>query len=276
MEGTGAPRKTAGNTVKRNIFAWTGGGAHAMLASQVGWSAGFLKPNGSDYNLYWSPTGNVSASPLFPGHQTLAQWQGKAAQDGNPTTCDLPGDAGKLTVSARGCTFGWVHNGTDGTVRASAHFNFPKPQTLNIDCDGDWSNCASGIAGDTRLCLSGLNGIGPHPPAPEVDNQGWHHDAATGGLVAYGSGKCITVCNRGGDVGGCNGQTGSIVQLQPCDGTLAQKWSFGKGASASGSLRPASAPLLCLSPPPKPAADAFDEHSIIANPLFVDADAGTS
>lgn len=285
--GTGAPRAASGNTVKRNIFAWTSSapGTHSMLASMVGWSPTFLKANGSDFNLFWSPTENASAAPMFPGHQSLAQWQGEAAQSNNPVTCALPGDAGKLAVSTAGCSFGWRYNATDGTVRTGQQYNFPLQQTLNIDCDGNWDNCASGDQDNTRLCLAGVNGIGPAAPAPEVDNQGWHHNKTTGELVAYASGKCITVCYRGGDVGGCNGKDGSVVQLQECAATPAQKWSFdaaGLGGDAAGipagvagtMIRPASAPLLCLAPPPQVAPDSFDRNSIVADPLFLNAKGG--
>ena len=57
--GQGAGRAVAGNVVRRNVFYWTGENAHQVYASMTGWTPGFLKVNGSDYNLFWTPSKQV-------------------------------------------------------------------------------------------------------------------------------------------------------------------------------------------------------------------------
>ena len=95
--GKGAPRAVAGNVVRRNIFAYWGGppGAHVMLGSQDVWSSGFLKPNGSDSNLFWSPTEDAHVGARFPGGKSLKQWQGHERPPTGQVTCgSLPGAGG--------------------------------------------------------------------------------------------------------------------------------------------------------------------------------------
>ena len=38
--------------------------------------------------------------------------------------------------------------------------------------------------------------------------------------------KCLELCYRGGAVGGCNGQSGSILQLAACTGGANQRWRW--------------------------------------------------
>ena len=87
-----------------------------------------------------------------------------------PVTCDVPGQAGTLQVGLDCTRGGWRFNQSDGTLRDSRNQSL----TLNVDCLGDWDHCRSPNALNTRLCLGVVDGIGPHAPPPEVDNQGWH------------------------------------------------------------------------------------------------------
>lgn len=76
-----AARAISGSTVKRNIFFFRNAKAN-MMASQVQpFMPELMKPNGSDYNLFFSPNSGVSAasSPVFPGSVNLSTWQGKTA-----------------------------------------------------------------------------------------------------------------------------------------------------------------------------------------------------
>jgi hypothetical protein len=109
----------------------------------------------------------------------------------------------------------------------------------------------------------------------------------------------LSIClgYRGGDVGGCNGKAGSILQLNTCQSTPSpyQTWSLGddgvlrqassstsistsSSSSSSGSSRighEQTSPGLCVVVPPRPVnEDAMDLHSVVADPLFVDAAAG--
>jgi hypothetical protein len=61
-----APRSISGSTVKRNIFYFRNPQAK-MLASQVQPFMPELKPNGSDFNLFWSPNSDAAAARAFPG-----------------------------------------------------------------------------------------------------------------------------------------------------------------------------------------------------------------
>ena len=94
--GTSAstPRSIAGNVMQRNIFYWysssgerqiAGGAgtataavaARSIYGSQVHWTADFLKPNGSDYNLFFSPSEDAAAASVFPLAVNLSVWQGQ-------------------------------------------------------------------------------------------------------------------------------------------------------------------------------------------------------
>ena len=73
-------------------------------------------------------------------------------------------------------------------------------------------------------------------------------------------------------MGGCDGKTGSILQLNTCNGGLNQKFAF--DVSGSGFvIRSNFTAKLCIAPPPK-VKSAEDQHSIVADPLFVDVDKG--
>lgn len=265
--GQGAPRSIAGNVVQRNIFAWWGGGTRQMLASQTGWSSEFLKPNGSDLNLYWSPD-DAAAGARFPGGLTLPQWQGEAPDDKGVVLCgSLPGAESSLVVSSN-CSFGWIHNATDRKWRSTGNHSL----VLNVDCEGAWPNCATGSTERTHICADVLRAPWtPHPAPPAVDNQAWSLNQTSGEMVADASGKCMEVCTRGGTVGGCDGKDGSIAQLAPCTGTAKQRWAHD---ARTGVIRSTTSPSLCLTPPARPPPDAFDRRSIIADPLFVDAPNG--
>ena len=65
----GGLRNVSGNVVKRNIFYWhgQGGGSRSMFGSQVGWTSAFLKPNGSDANLFYSSAEDAATAKVFPG-----------------------------------------------------------------------------------------------------------------------------------------------------------------------------------------------------------------
>jgi hypothetical protein len=117
-------------------------------------------------------------------------------------------------------------------------------------------------------------------PPPAVNNQGWMMKP-DGTVRAVASGKCLEVCYRGGAVGGCDGQTGSVLQLGACQTppsqyqrwrlsehgalALAQK-SHGSGSASGGDL--------CAEAPRHGggggSSAAFDLHSIVSDPQFVD------
>jgi hypothetical protein len=68
------------------------------------------------------------------------------------------------------------------------------------------------------------------------------------------------------------------VQLATCTGSANQQWTYNiTGDRALHSQLKSAIEAqqeLCLAPPPKPARDTFDVHSIIADPLFMNATAG--
>lgn len=272
-----APRSVGGNVMRRNLFVWRGGrrpSAHSIYASQEAWTPAFLKPNGSDYNLFWMPDANASASARFPGGQTLQQWRGIAPQAIGPVLCgSLPGSESLLVVSMN-CSYGWVYNGTDHTFRAAGNASF----AMAIHCTGGKQKCTQRPPDRTQICLDTVR---PRPPprapaAPPLDSMAWTLHPQTGEITADGSGLCLEVCTRGGAVGGCDGTRGSIAQLARCSGAPKQRWAHDAttGALRSLSTGGSASPDLCLTPPKRPRADAFDEHSIVADPMFVDASRG--
>ena len=80
----------------------------------------------------------------------------------------------------------------------------------------------------------------------------------------------LEVCYRGGAVGGCDGNAGSILQLGACGTppTKYQLWSL----SADGALTQKGSGLCAAVPKhgSSAAGAPFDQHSIVADPLFVD------
>ena len=148
---------------------------------------------------------------------------------------------------------------------------------IDLDCMGSWANCDAGTT-NTRICLDHYTGdwapIVPGKNPGQVQNNAWNFSAASGEIKNEPNGHCVEVCSRGGDVGGCNGKSGSIVQLRPCTGEPKQSWRYdaSDGTFRSGLGTPAAP--LCLGAPARPPPDAFDQNSIAADPLFVDAAAG--
>jgi hypothetical protein len=315
-------RAVAGSVVERNIFYWrsaggSGAGADAasatmMMTSQGNWQNEELKHDGSDYNLFWNPDqpkSKTEAAAIFPGNVNLGVWQGKNAPvDPTPIKC---GATQSSMVMSADCGWGWEVNGTTKKLRLLPHQQQHQQHqhqhqhqqsplsalVLNIDCRGNWDNCAEGST-NTGLCLDQL--IWPVGPAPQVDNQGWVMQptapsrttssssaghAATSpastvfSLIAVKSRKCVEVCFRGGAVGGCDGKAGSIIQLATCTGSLNQQWSYNAtGDQALRSQLQSAADTqqqkLCLAPPARPPSDHMDAHSIVADPLFVNASGG--
>lgn len=227
-----------------------------------------LKPNGSDYNLYWSSAVDAAATKSFPGGRNLSQWQGIAGASQGPITCqNTPGVAGALRLSKNCSGQHWAYNTTDLKLRSKEEAGF----VLNIDCNGNYDNCRLGNA-NTRICLGRNNGWAPHFPPPRVDNQGWvmHGD---GTITAVVSKKCLEVCYRGGAVGGCDGNAGSVLQLNTCQ-TPPTKWQLFEFSEAEGTLRLQGARGLCVSVPQRGKVETMDHHSAVGDPLFVDAAAG--
>ena len=193
-----------------------------MFGSQVGWSPAFLKPNGSDHNLFFSSEEDAAAAKVFPGATNLSEWSGHSKTVEGPVTCgNTAGESGSMVVSSD-CSWGFDHN-VMSQLLISRRFNkaFNDSYLINLDCEGNWANCDTGTT-STRVCLDPYNGdwapIVPGKNPGQVQNAAWNFSEATGAIVNEPNGKCIEVCERGGDVGGCNGQTGSIVQLRPCTG----------------------------------------------------------
>ena len=85
-----APRAVSGSLLKRNIFYFHNASIAnksvwpAMLASQIPWSNNELKDQGSDFNVFWTPSAAArspeSSWPIFPEGQTLEQWQGTSGK----------------------------------------------------------------------------------------------------------------------------------------------------------------------------------------------------
>ena len=276
------PRSISGSLSMRNIFYWRGSPQkssplpHAM-ASQNAWTNSELKTNGSDFNLYWARDFDLRSALVFPGSRTFAQWQGSGHVAPNASTPPLQcggggGGTASTLILTKNCTgslnfFSRFRYNATSERFSLAHF---PSFVLNIDCDGNWANCALGTT-STKICLQSVTPWTPTPPQPPaVDNQGWKWGsvAMKGHLVAVASGKCLEVCERGGAVGGCDGKEGSIAQLAPCvAASPKQHWSLAE----DGTLRTGLSPDLCLTSPPPPPSEATDSHSTVAEPMFVDA-----
>lgn len=282
-----AVRQVSGNIVKRNIFAWSGGppGTHQMMASMDPWSLDFLKPNGSDFNLFWSDSEDAAVGGVFPGGQSLAQWRNLGPRPTGPPLCGSIVDRGDVLQITHNCSWSWAYNQTD--LRFTLRQN--STLALTLDCDGDWANCAEGRMDRTSICLGISNSSTwqPEPKPPAVDNMGWKFNPSTSALVSLATeGKCLEVCTEGGSVGGCDGKAGSRLQLANCSGAAKQRWvhDAATGAlrflgSTGATVRPAmggqaAGGPLCITPPARPPADTFDTHSIVADPLFVDPSRG--
>jgi hypothetical protein len=269
--GSGAPRSIVGNVLQRNIFYFYGQRAdRAMLASQVGWSADFLKANGSNANLFYSPDMDASQAPLFPGRRSFMQWTGQNKTDSGPVTCHTPGSAATMVVDG-GCSWGWDHNSTSQLLTARPPHGKAWDDTykISVDCDGSWANCDDGTP-STRICVDPYAGDWQplvHPLPGQVQNCAWKLNAS-GALVNQPNGKCVEVCLRGGAVGGCNGEAGSIVQLRSCTGSPKQTWHYNSGDGTIRSALGTRTKPLCLGPPSHATTDSFDTHSIVANPKF--------
>eukprot|EP01052_Picozoa_sp_SAG31_P040346 SAG31_NODE_5819_length_2310_cov_1.677069_2_plen_322_part_00 len=274
--GGAAPRSVAGSVVKRNIFAFSNPHA-SMMASQIGSPAGRLKPNGSDFNLFWSAAADASSVKAFPGGQNLSQWSGRAKSTSGPIDCEnTPGQAGLLIVSSE-CSWSFDRNSTtDQFVARQFRKSWSDSYIIHLDCEGDWTNCDQGTA-NTRICVSHYNGdwapIVPGKYPGQVQSSAWNYSTTTGALRSMPNGRCVEVCQRGGAVAGCDGGPGSVVQLRPCTGELKQKWQYHSDGTFRSRLGTEKAPL-CLVNPPRPAPDFFDRGSIVADPLFVDTVAG--
>jgi hypothetical protein len=258
-------RAVSGSVVNRNIYYYRNPKAN-MLGSQGGSFLSELKPNGSNYNLYWSDAVDAAAAKSFPGGLNLSQWQGTTGGVAAPISCsNTKGIAADLLLS-NNCSEKWVHNATDLKLRSQDFAG----SVINMDCSGSYKHCRVGDA-NTRICLGNDNGWSPHLPPPRVDNQGWVLNA-DGTITAVVSKKCLEACYRGGDVGGCNGQPGSIMQLNTCQ-TPPTKYQLFE-LSANGVLHLQSEPALCVAVPKRGAAETMDANSVVADPLFVDAAAG--
>eukprot|EP01052_Picozoa_sp_SAG31_P010196 SAG31_NODE_550_length_14214_cov_3.054269_8_plen_896_part_00 len=267
-------RSTAGNVMKRNIFYWYGNRSTAakVYASQVKFTADFLKPNGSDYNLFFSPDEDAASAPVFPIGINLSTWQGRTASATAAATCSsAAGVAGELRISPEGCKENWKHNGTTEKLLSDS---FPG-YVVNLDCDGNYAHCSIGDT-STRICISRPNGgpTGVVYPTPEINNQGWLLKS-DGTIRAVASERCLEVCYRGGAVGGCNGAAGSILQLGICKTPPSkyQLWSLAD-QSGGGPLK-SQGSGMCVEIPKRGKSsaivDAFDLHSLALDPKFVDA-----
>ena len=73
----------SGSIVKRNIFYSRDIGTK-MLAAQVSPFAPELKPNGSDFNLFFNPFHDLSSANVFPGESNLSSWQGRSGPSAAP------------------------------------------------------------------------------------------------------------------------------------------------------------------------------------------------
>ena len=273
----------SGSIVKRNIFYSRDIGTK-VLAAQVSPFLPELKPNGSDFNLFFNPFHDLQTLPVFPGEVNLSSWQGRTGPDASPVMCsNTPGSPGKLLVSSD-CSYKWKHNATDKKFRL-LNVGAGSKYALNIDCDGDYAHCKAGDS-STRICLDRLESPwNPNPPAPIVDNQGWiiknisGSSSAATNIISVASGKCMEVCYRGGDVGGCNGHSGSLLQLNDCiAGAFNQQFEYSPeeggmikftAATANGEKK-----QLCVAVPPRGSSTAMDKNSIVADPLFTDPNNG--
>ena len=163
-----------------------------MLAAQVDPFYPELKESGSDYNLFFSPTVDAAAATSFPNQRNLSQWQGRAENQtsDDPVTCQsAAGAAGSLIVSSD-CSSSFAHNATDLKFRFQGGSDV-RGYVINVDCEGDWANCAAGGTSSTRVCLDTASPWSPTPPpSPAVDNQGWVIKA-DGTIVQVASMQCL-------------------------------------------------------------------------------------
>jgi len=268
------PSLVSGNIVRRNIFV-SRSASTSMLRSMTSWTGNFLKPGGSDFNIFWRPgvsSSEFEVSKVFPGGLNWNEWRASENVTG-PITC-ADGPAGSLIVQSRP-QFRWRHNSTDNRFYSAGEVD--GVYVLNIDCKGDWSHCAEGGTETTALCLGRAGPWQPTPTPPAVDNQGWMllpvGSSGAVQLQQVTNKRCLEVCYRGGAVGGCDGAVGSIVQLAPCsDASPWQQWMFDP-LNGTLALAGVASPLF-LSPPPRPPSIENDLHSIVVDPLFVDPEAG--
>ena len=273
--GAGAPRSVAGSIVSRNIFAFSNPRAN-MMAAQTQPFDPELKPNGSDYNLYWSDVVDAAAAKAFPGGKTLSEWSGKSKADAGPVTCaNMAGVSGDMIVSSE-CSWGFDRNQTTGQfVARKDRASWNDSYIISLDCEGNWGNCDAGTP-NTRICMNHYNGdwapIVPGKYPGQVQNSAWNFSA--GAIRNQPNGHCVEVCERGGSVGGCDGKESSIVQLRPCTGSPKQTWTYEPSDGTFRSKLGTDKAPLCLANPTRPPPDTFDRHSIIADPLFRDAAAG--
>jgi len=265
-------RAVAGSTVARNIFyfgpgmAAAGGvaGAAAAMASQAAWQDEELKVNGSDHNLYFAAGFDAAAAPLFPDSRNLSLWQ--RGKPRSPLLRCADGAVANLVLSAD-CSWAWELRADDQRLAPSAATAAAKPFAagfvVNVDCEGDWAHCSDPTGASTRVCMDQPNGAVP------VRNQAWALHG-NGSLTQLGSSACLEVCLRGGDVGGCNGKAGSLLQLARCTGADNQRWALGAGGAALRPLGSASAGLCAAPPPAANGSGGLDQNSIVADPLFKD------
>lgn len=227
-------RNISGSTMKHNIFYFTSKGTSLYASVYGSWSNAQLKPSGADYNLFFSPTVDVSTYRGFPGGKTLTTWQGGAAAAPRwpPSCMDLRGPAGKLQLgSGSQCTrWGWDYNTTDLKFRArnTGHWTPPNSSTSNfrwamtVDCVGSWMNCARGSP--TRICLDPDSD--PWPPIPPaVDNAGWIVNQTAFTIQAVASGHCISSSGTPSPSDPHGIYDGAAVDLMPCvAGAGNQRW----------------------------------------------------
>jgi len=251
-----------------------------MMSAQVDEVTKELKPNGSDFNLFFSPGADLSMEPVFPGGVNLSTWRGVNDRS-RFVTCER-GTFSALTMRAcpetkiptsdndAGSYSTWFYNTTDLRIRLASNRSF----AINLDCEGKWGNCANGTS-STRICMDPAKPWSPTPPVPpEVDNQAWtfvRNDESSERvtIVSTASSKCLEVCREGGGVKGCDGKSGSTLRLAACDSDSFDQRFYYDGKT----IRNEDQSLCVAAPPPSP-LEMMDVHSIVADPRFVDAGRG--
>ena len=68
-------RSISGSVVRKNIFYSRNANVTLMMDSQTSSVTNELKPNASDYNLFFSPQADLSMEPVFPGGVNLSTWR---------------------------------------------------------------------------------------------------------------------------------------------------------------------------------------------------------
>ena len=268
-------KNVSGSIVKNNIF-FSRNNFAKMLDCQAGAVADNLKQNGSDFNVYFSPTYDLSTTPVFPEGVNLTTWQGidDGPNSGLVTCTNTPinHDASLRIYSE--CTTSWHYNETSERFGIRSIDGY----ALNLDCGGDYKNCEMGTTTSTKICLD-LEGR--FPPS-HVDNQGWLFDTSavkkSTTITAVASGKCIEVCLEGGDVGGCNGKEGSYLRLGDCkgddeDAAFTQRFRYDP-ESGYITTTDANEKKVCVNVPEKAKHEPMDLHSVIADPMFADQEGG--